>query len=148
MHSLPDNRVDDQLYDSLFSHGLGGWSRWAAPPTHRRADGRSGCRAWATEGDDCRHQSTAGRFLPPRASINLVRRNAFRPSQKLRRAQAKCANAFAIPRVTPYLIPKQLGVGVPGGCEAATHAARKFLNNMGTESIMVKLDISNAFNSL
>ena len=46
------------------------------------------------------------------------------------------------------LIPKQLGVGVPGGCEAATHAARKFLNNMGMESIMVKLDISNAFNSL
>src|SRR6218665_1772085 len=39
-------------------------------------------------------------------------------------------------------------LGVPGDCEAATHSARKFLNNMGTESIMVKLDISNAFNSL
>src|SRR6218665_434239 len=88
MHSLPDNRVDDQLYDSLFSHGLGGGSQWAASPTHRRADSRSGCGAWTTEDDDCRHQSTADRYLSPRASFNLLRRNAFRPSQKLRRAQA------------------------------------------------------------
>src|SRR6218665_603835 len=29
-----------------------------------------------------------------------------------------------------------------------TPPCRKFLNNMGTESLMVKLDISNAFNSL
>ena len=65
-----------------------------------------------------------------------------------RRLASKCANAFAIPRVTPYLAPKQLGVGVPGGCEAATHAARRFLNDMESGSIIVKLDISNAFNSL
>src|SRR6218665_2616880 len=51
-------------------------------------------------------------------------------------------------RVTPHLVPKQLGVGVPRGCEDATHTARKFLNNMDTGSIMVKLDISNSFNSL
>jgi len=31
-----------------------------------------------------------------------------------RRLASKCANAYAIPKVTPFLSPKQLGVGVPG----------------------------------
>ena len=65
-----------------------------------------------------------------------------------RRLAAKCANAYAAPRVVTYLSPKQVGVGVAGGCEAAAHAARRFLENMDNDSIMVKLDFSNAFNSL
>jgi len=65
-----------------------------------------------------------------------------------RRLSSKCANAFAIPRVTTYLAPKQIGVGIPGGCEAAVHAARRFLDNMDQRSILVKLDLANAFNSL
>jgi hypothetical protein len=41
-----------------------------------------------------------------------------------------------------------VGVGEAGGCEAAAHAARGFLYKMDDESIFVKLDFSNAFNSL
>src|SRR6218665_3530254 len=65
-----------------------------------------------------------------------------------RRIAAKCANAFAVPRVVEYLSPRQVGVGVPGGCEAAVHAARRFLGEMAEDSILIKLDFSNAFNSL
>jgi len=65
-----------------------------------------------------------------------------------RRLASKCANAYAIPRVSPHLTPRQLGVGVPGGCEAAIHATRQFLHNMDPGFILVKLDLSNAFNSL
>src|SRR6218665_2159218 len=65
-----------------------------------------------------------------------------------RRLASKCANAYAIPKATSFLSPKQLGVGVPGGCEAAIHATRRFLGSMNPDSILVKLDLSNAFNSL
>ena len=41
-----------------------------------------------------------------------------------------------------------MGVGTPGGAEAAVHATRRFLQTMDTDSILLKLDISNAFNSL
>ncbi len=65
-----------------------------------------------------------------------------------RRLASKGANAHAIPKVTPYLSPKQLGVAVPGGAEAAVHASRRFLSSMEPDCVFVKLDISNAFNSL
>ena len=47
-----------------------------------------------------------------------------------------------------FFSPLQLGVGVSGGCEAAVHAARRFLDNMQDNWVLVKLDFSNAFNSL
>jgi len=47
-----------------------------------------------------------------------------------------------------YFSPLQLGVGTAGGCEAAVHAARRFLGTMPPDWVMVKLDFSNAFNSL
>lgn len=37
---------------------------------------------------------------------------------------------------------------MPGGAEAAVHASRRFLTSMEPDSVFVKLDISNAFNSL
>ena len=37
---------------------------------------------------------------------------------------------------------------MPGGCEAAVHAARRFLREMAEGSILIKLDFSSAFNSL
>ena len=40
--------------------------------------------------------------------------------------------------------PSQLGVGVPGGCEAAVHATRRFLTNMPDNFVVVKIDFSNA----
>lgn len=43
-------------------------------------------------------------------------------------------------------IPHQMSFGVKGGCEAAVHAVRTFLNDEEAE-IIVKIDLSNAFNS-
>jgi len=65
-----------------------------------------------------------------------------------RRLTAKCASAFAIAKLAPMLAPRQLGVGVPGGCEAAVHATRRFLSSLSSDSVLVKLDFSNAFNCL
>src|SRR6218665_1174334 len=48
----------------------------------------------------------------------------------------------------PYLSPRQLGVGITGGAEAAVHASRRFLADLDSNTVFVKLDISNAFNSL
>ena len=51
-------------------------------------------------------------------------------------------------RLASYFSPQQLGVGTPGGCEAAIHAARRYLQSMTDKEVVVKLDFSNAFNSL
>lgn len=66
----------------------------------------------------------------------------------LRRLAAKCANAFASARLATYLYPRQLGIAVSGGSEAAVHAARRFIDSMPAGHAVVKLDFSNAFNSL
>ena len=50
--------------------------------------------------------------------------------------------------MVPSFSPRQLGVGIPGGCEAAVHSARRFLDNISSDNVMVKLDFTNAFNSL
>ena len=50
--------------------------------------------------------------------------------------------------MVPILGPRQLGVGVAGGCEGAIHAARRYLETMPEDHILVKLDFSNAFNCL
>jgi len=39
-------------------------------------------------------------------------------------------------------------VGVPGRCEAAIHSARRYLETLPPDHVFVKLDYSNAFNSL
>ena len=39
-------------------------------------------------------------------------------------------------------------MGPSGGCEAAVHAARRFLRNIPADHAIVKLDFINAFNSL
>lgn len=65
-----------------------------------------------------------------------------------RRLTAKCASAFAVSKLAPLLAPHQLGVGVPGGCEAAVHATRRFLSSAPNDAVLAKLDFSNAFNSL
>ena len=65
-----------------------------------------------------------------------------------RRLASKCANAFGIKKVASILFPHQIGVGIPGGCEAAIHATRRFLSNLPQNQVCIKLDFSNAFNSL
>ena len=66
----------------------------------------------------------------------------------LRRLVSKVANNHGITNLSGYFYPRQLGVGTSGGCEAAVHASRRYLENMPRDKIMVKLDFSNAFNSL
>ena len=61
---------------------------------------------------------------------------------------AKCANTYAIAELANYFSPIQLGVGVPGGCESAVHATRRFAEHMPDDQVIVKLDFTNAFNSL
>ena len=65
-----------------------------------------------------------------------------------RRLAAKCANAYALSALGEKLLPVQVGVGTPGGCEAAVHASRRFLAHMSEDEILVKLDFTNAFNSI
>ena len=50
--------------------------------------------------------------------------------------------------MSSYLSQIQLGVGVPGGAEAAVHSLRRYVNTMGDDDIIVKLDFANAFNTL
>jgi len=66
----------------------------------------------------------------------------------LRRLAAKCVNKYAIAVLKHSLTPAQLGVGIPGGCEAAVHATRRFLTNMPDNYVVVKIDFSNAFNCI
>ena len=65
-----------------------------------------------------------------------------------RRLAAKCANSHAVSRLSQLLAPIQLGVGIPGGAEAAVHATRRWVTTMPEDSVLVKLDFTNAFNTL
>ena len=47
-----------------------------------------------------------------------------------------------------YFAPTQLGVGVSGGCEAAVHATRRFIEMMPADYVVAKLDFSNACNNI
>jgi hypothetical protein len=66
----------------------------------------------------------------------------------LRRLAAKCANTHAIHTIGAKLLPEQLGLGTPGGSEAAVHATRRFLADMPPDYIIAKLDFNNAFNNI
>ena len=46
------------------------------------------------------------------------------------------------------LRPVQLGYGSPGGCEAAVHASRQFLENLSDNEVLIKIDMRNAFNTV
>ena len=66
----------------------------------------------------------------------------------LRRLIAKMANSRALETCGAILAPTQLGVGVKGGAEALTHSARLYLQHMDKDRAFVKLDFTNAFNSI
>ena len=69
-----------------------------------------------------------------------------------RRLASKIIAKKVIPLVSAEFKPIQLGVGVPGGCEAAVHAFRSLIESETTSSdknlIAIKLDMRNAFNSI
>ena len=47
-----------------------------------------------------------------------------------------------------HFAPIQLGVGTPGGAEAAIHALRRYAEYLPKDYVIVKLDFKNAFNTL
>jgi hypothetical protein len=61
---------------------------------------------------------------------------------------AKAAASAVSAACSSLLAPRQLGVGTKGGAEALVHAARRFLDLKAPGRALVKLDFSNAFNSL
>ena len=66
----------------------------------------------------------------------------------LRRLAAKCANAYVSKRRSEELQPIQVGVGVSGGAKAAIHAMRCCVSTMPDDHVLVKLDFSNAYNTV
>ena len=66
----------------------------------------------------------------------------------LRRMAAKCANAHVIKSRSEALQPIQVGVGVSGGAKAAIHAMRSLVSTMPDDYVIVKLDFTDAYNSL
>ena len=66
----------------------------------------------------------------------------------LRRLVAKIAGNKVTDNMSSLLAPRQLGFGVKGGAEAAVHAARQYLHSLPPDMLLLKLDFSNAFNSI
>ena len=65
-----------------------------------------------------------------------------------RRLAATCANQHALTKLTDFFSPFQLGVGSQGGVKAAVHAIRRYAKNLNDNKIIIKLDFTNAFNTL
>ncbi|XP_048479848.1 uncharacterized protein LOC125489131 [Plutella xylostella] len=65
----------------------------------------------------------------------------------LRRIASKVCCRQILPKLSTYLQPLQLGFGSKGGCEAAVHALRTYIEHDGGE-VVLKVDIKNAFNSI
>lgn len=68
--------------------------------------------------------------------------------ETLRRLAAKCAAFVATAKFEPEFSPLQVGCGTRGGAEAAAHALRAFTAQCTANDVIVKLDFSNAFNSV
>ena len=66
----------------------------------------------------------------------------------LRRLTVKCANSFVINKKERGAATTQVGVDVSGGAEAVVHATRRLLSSLPDNPVFVKLDFSNAFNSV
>ena len=67
-----------------------------------------------------------------------------------RRLTSKIAARSVRDRVTRYLAPSQLGVGVPNGCEGIIHSVDRLVSEYGDNAnfAMLKIDYANAFNSV
>ena len=66
----------------------------------------------------------------------------------LRRLAAKVGARPLSTQLGDSLRPVQLGYSTKGGCEAAAHAARKYLVGASHRRVIFKVDMANAFNSL
>ncbi|XP_065323794.1 uncharacterized protein LOC135930921 [Gordionus sp. m RMFG-2023] len=65
-----------------------------------------------------------------------------------RRLTAKLVVSRILFTVSNHLCPNQLGVNVKGGCEVSLHMTRMYLQTDPSDNILIKIDFSNAFNSL
>ena len=67
-----------------------------------------------------------------------------------RRLASKIAAKRVMPELRWQLPPVQLGVGVSGGCVAAAHAVRAFVQStvVPENNVLVKLDMKSAFNTV
>ena len=61
-----------------------------------------------------------------------------------RRLAAQCTSTYAVAAQADYFSQMQLGDRVPGGCEAAVHATRRFAEHMPDDQVIVKLDFTKA----
>ena len=68
----------------------------------------------------------------------------------LHRLCAKCLCRLSSQKATSLLIPLQVGVGVPGGCEAVSHALNGSVASVGdpTSLAILQVELKNAFNTL
>src|SRR3546814_1785040 len=68
----------------------------------------------------------------------------------MRRIVHKIAMRSVARSAARYLSPLQLGVSVPGGCEAIVHSTREYLRLKRNEPdcCVLNVDIENAFNSV
>jgi hypothetical protein len=94
--------------------------------------------------DDYKHIFFGGRLIALNKKSGGIRPIAI--GCTWRRLAAKCANAFACGKLGSMFSPRQVGVAVKGGCEAAVHATRRYIEHMSPDHVVVKLDFSNAFN--
>ena len=82
---------------------------------------------------------------------HVPRRGGIHPiaiGSTLRRLVAKVGCRSVVGQMKDYLSPLQLGFGTKLGAEAAIHSARKYLREIPANSVLVKLDFKNAFNSI
>ena len=66
----------------------------------------------------------------------------------LRRLVAKCVHTHVIKRRSDELQPIQVGVGVSGGAQAAILAMRRLVIYLPDNHVVVKLNVSNAYNTI
>ena len=66
----------------------------------------------------------------------------------LRRLAAKAIGSQLKSRMGDLLAPRQLGYGTPHGCEVVVHAVRMYLHHLSPDNAILKLDFSNAINTI
>lgn len=66
----------------------------------------------------------------------------------IRRLVSKLCCANISEELVQILKPKQIGFGVKGGAEAAIHSVRSFIRFNKSAETIIKVDVSNAFNTL
>lgn len=96
--------------------------------------------------EDFRHVFFGGRLIALHKKSGGIRPIAI--GCTWRRLSAKCANAFACEKLVSMFCPRQVGVAVKGGCEAAVHATRRYMDHMPLDHVVAKLDFYNAFNCM